>query len=73
MGFGMGGASPSVPMPPPAAYPPTLGSADVSAAAQQAKSRARAAEGMGLDNTVQTSPEGVKNQTETAKSTLLGQ
>ena len=72
MGIGMGGAVPSVPMPPPAAYPPTLGSANVIAAAQQAKSRARAAEGMGLDNTIQTSPEGVKSESETAKQTLLG-
>ena len=63
---------PSVQLPPPAAHPPTLGSANVVAAQQAAKERASAAEGMGMDNTIKTSPQGLKAPTTTATTTLLG-
>jgi hypothetical protein len=58
-------------MPPPAAHPPTLGSASVQLAQQAAKDRAAAAEGMGNDNTIKTSPVGL-TAPDTAKTTLLG-
>lgn len=64
-------APPSVRMPPPAAHPPTLGSASIAQEQEQAKDRAAKADGMGFDDTVQTSPQGLKAPT-TAKTTLLG-
>lgn len=70
MGF-MSPKPPAVPMPPPAAHPPTLGSASLAIASQQQKDRNKAAEGMGEDNTVKTSPEGL-SPADTTKSTLLG-
>ena len=62
---------PAVNMPPPSAHPPTLGSASLVATQQAAKQKAAAAEGMGMDNTIQTSPQGLKAP-DTAKATLLG-
>lgn len=61
-----------VPMPPPAAHPQTLGSSAVAMAGAQNAAQAAKAEGMGFDNTVLTSPEGVRDRTQTAKATLLG-
>jgi len=63
---------PAVQMPPPAAHPPTLGSANVVAAQQAAKQRAAAAEGMGMDDTIKTSPQGLKAPATTANTTMLG-
>lgn len=57
-------------MPPPAAHPPTLGSASLAINTQASKDRARAAEGLGANDTVQTSSQGLKPSA-TAK-TLLG-
>ena len=71
MGFLSAPKPPGIQMPPPAAHPPTLGSAGVQASQQAAKDRAAAAEGMGEDNTVKTSPQGLTAPT-TAKTTLLG-
>lgn len=72
MGFG-GPSPPPVPMPPPSAHPPVLGSATSALAAQNAKQRAAGAEGMGFDDTIATSPEGVKEKPNTQRATLLGQ
>lgn len=63
---------PSIAMPPPAAHPPTLGSANVALAGAAAKMRAAAAEGAGFDNTVATSPQGLSKPANTAPATLLG-
>lgn len=71
--FGGKPREPGVPMPPPAAHPPTLGSSQVALAGLQAKQKAAAAEGEGFDNTVGTSPGGLKEQPTTQKATLLGQ
>lgn len=64
-------APPQVRLPPPASHAPTLGSAQVQTAEQAMKDRAKAAEGMGENNTVMTSPQGAPAPA-TAK-TLLGQ
>ena len=73
MGFG-GGSKPQPPqMPPPAAHPPTLGSAYSAIATQATNNAAKAAEGQGFDNTIKTSPQGDKNTPNTARTTLLGQ
>lgn len=73
MGFGGGPKAPSLTMPPPSAHPPTLGSAQVTEAAGIAKQKAAAAEGLGEDNTVATSPQGLQGKASTAPATLLGQ
>ena len=73
MGFGSkppSGAALS--MPPPAAHPPTLGSTNIALAGIAAKERAAAAEGMGFDQTIKTSPQGLKTPPLTAPATLLG-
>lgn len=56
---------PSVPMPPPAAHPATLGSAQIQLAQGNSKGG-----GQGFDNTLKTSPGGLEAP-KTAK-TLLG-
>lgn len=73
--FGLGGSPkvPSVTMPPPAAHPPTLGSTQSALTAEQSKQKAAAAEGAGFDNTIGTSPQGLKTTPKTTKATLLGQ
>lgn len=63
---------PSIPLPPPAAYPSTLGSTQVALAGQTAAKKNELAEGMGFDNTVKTSPQGAMAP-QTARTTLLGQ
>lgn len=71
MGFG-GAPKPIAPQqPPPAANPAVLGSAQVALAASQSKKAGAVAEGQGFDNTVMTSPQGLKAP-QTAKTTLLG-
>lgn len=62
---------PSVQLPPPSAHVPTLGSASAQSAAARASSAATDAEGQGFDDTVKTSPQGLKPP-QTAKTTLLG-
>jgi len=57
--------------PPPAAHPAVLGSAQTALAGAASKKGGAVAEGMGFDNTIQTSPQGLKPPS-TAKSTLLG-
>lgn len=71
MGFGSP-KPPSLSMPPPMAHPPTLGSTQIALAGLQARQRALAAEGEGDNSTVETGPEGLQEQANTAKSTLLG-
>lgn len=73
MGMYSGPKAPSIPTPPPQAHPPTLGSQLVQATQQEQAKEAMAAEGMGFDNTVKTSPQGSKEAPSTAKATLLGQ
>lgn len=65
---------PHVPLPPPAAHAPTLGNSTLQLIGLQARQRARAAEGQGFDNTIQTSPQGVTGQgtANGPPSTLLG-
>ena len=62
---------PSVPLPPPAAHPATLGSQESQLAAQSTKKAGAAAEGMGFNDTIKTSPQGLEAPA-TAKTTLLG-
>lgn len=73
MGFLMpkGPSAPSLPMPPPAAHPATLGSSAVQDAGGLSKSGAAAAEGQGFDNTIKTSSQGLVAPN-TTKNTLLG-
>lgn len=59
-------------MPPPAAHPAILGNQQIQLSQQQAAQRGKIAEGMGFDNTIQTSPEGLATPN-TGKATLLGQ
>lgn len=59
------------PMPPPSAHPAVLGSAQTQLAGSASQKAGAAAEGMGFDKTIQTSPQGLKAP-ETAKTTLLG-
>ncbi len=66
-------AQPSLSPPPPMAHPPTLGSASVALTGLEARQRAAAEEGQGFDNTIQTSPQGVKTPTTKPPATLLGQ
>lgn len=62
---------PAMPMPPPAAHPQTMASSNIATEEEAMKQRAKAAEGMGMDNTIKTSPTGTKAP-DTAKATLLG-
>lgn len=71
MGFGGGMSTPAPAMPPPAAHPAVLGSAQTALAATATKKAGSVAEGMGSDGTVKTSPQGLKPP-DTGKSTLLG-
>lgn len=64
--------APNVPLPPPAAHPATMGDASLALAGIEARRSARAAEGEGEDNTIQTSPQGVMQPATKAPSTLLG-
>lgn len=64
-------APPPARMPPPAAHPQGLGSATVQLDQQAAKKRAQAADGLGLNGTVKSSPTGLVAPN-TAKTTLLG-
>jgi hypothetical protein len=60
---------PPVPTPPPAAAAPTLANPEVAAAGDRGRAKAAAAlEG----GTLATTPQGLKEPTNTAKSTLLG-
>lgn len=72
--FGISGGNPTpppLPLPPPLAHPSVLGSTQ-SAAINQAQ-KAAAAQGSGSNNTVATSPQGLKEKATTANATLLGQ
>lgn len=60
---------PSIQMPPPSAYPATLGSTSVVEAGLTQQNRAKIAEGKGLNNTVATSPQGAPSP-QTAKTYL---
>lgn len=73
MGFLMPKApsAPSLPTPPPAAHPAVLGSNQLALASQSSKSGSAAAAGMGFDNTIKTSQQGL-TPPDTAKTTLLG-
>jgi len=62
--------APSAPIPPPAAHPATLGSTQVQLQGQSSLKAGAAAEGQGFDDTIKTSPQGLKAPN-TAK-TLLG-
>ena len=64
-------ASPGVTMPPPAAHPVILGSSQTLAVGDETQKASAAAEGMGLDNTIKTSPQGLQKPA-TATTTLLG-
>lgn len=71
MGFAKPPAPPSVGMPPPAAHPSVLGSS-VSSALSGQKARADSQK-FTADDTIGTSPQGLKTPATTAKTTLLGQ
>lgn len=67
--MGFGGSSPAIPplpLPPPAAHPPTLASV-------LSKPIKTDSGKMSADNTVATSPQGLKTPPPVAKTTLLGQ
>lgn len=66
-------AQPTLSPPPPSAHPPTFGSAAVALTGLEARQRAAAEEGQGMDNTIQTSPQGVQTPSTKAPATLLGQ
>ena len=59
------------PLPPPAAHPATLGSTEIQLSGQNSKKGAAVAEGMGANDTVKTSPQGL-DAPKTAKTSLLG-
>lgn len=63
---------PQIPMPPPAAHPPTLGSNEA-LTGSKTQQAGTAAEGLGADNTIKTSPQGLTTTPTLAKATLLGQ
>lgn len=63
---------PGVGMPPPAAHPAVLGSSTVGATLEAQKAKAGASN-FTADNTIGTSPQGLKIPATTAKATLLGQ
>lgn len=64
------GSPPPPPPLPPAAIPPTMANAAVQGAGARQLSGAKAAAGMGFDNTVKTSAQGALVPTQTAKSVL---
>lgn len=64
-------AAPAAPPPPP--NPATLASSSGMAAADQTQARAASAAGSGFDNTILTSPQGLKTPATTAQKSLLGQ
>ncbi len=67
-------APPPVPLPPQAAHPPVLGSTLTSLSRNIQAQRAAAAAGQaGLDKTIATTSQGLKEKPQTAKATLLGQ
>ena len=61
-----------IPLPPPAAHPATLASTSIALAGQNAKTAGAAAEGIGSNDTIKTSPQGLVEPKSTAKATLLG-
>jgi hypothetical protein len=63
--------APVIPVQPPAAHPATLANSTTDTAMMNQKRAAAAAEGMGMDNTIATSPQGAAAPS-TAKATLLG-
>ena len=71
MGFGGAPKPLAPPLPPPAAHPAVLGSAQTQLAGAAAKKGAAVAEGLGLDNTIKTSAQGLEAP-KIAKTTLLG-
>lgn len=73
MGFG-GPSIPEVkplPMPPPAAHPPTLGSVAATSSITAKKSSGQ--QNSGFSGTIATSPQGLTEKASTSKATLLGQ
>lgn len=76
--FGGGGKSsstpqvPPIPVIPPAAHPPTLGSVNAIAGAANSGIKSKAI-GAGFDGTIGTSPQGLTEKESTAPATLLGQ
>lgn len=64
-------AVPAMPAPPHSAHPAVLGSNQLALTSQGSKAAGAAAEGMGMDDTIKTSPMGLKAP-DTAKTTLLG-
>lgn len=77
--FGGGGSKsaptpqvPSIPVIPPAAHPPTLGSVNAIAGAANSGIKNKAI-GAGFDGTIGTSPQGLTEKESTAPATLLGQ
>lgn len=72
MGISKPPPPPSVAMPPPAAHPAVLGSATIDTTLRAQKARAAAGK-FTDDNTIGTSPQGLKTPATTAKATLLGQ
>lgn len=69
--FGSAPKVPTVPLPPPAAHPATIANAAVQVAGNNTKAAGAAAQGMGFDDTLKTSSQGL-SAPNTAK-TLLGQ
>ncbi len=65
-------SAPSVPMPPPAAHPAILGASTVDTTLKAQKARAQSSV-YTANQTIGTSPQGLKTQPTTAKATLLGQ
>lgn len=59
-------------MPPPSAHPAILGNQQIALSQAVGSDKAKAAEGMGFDSTIQTSPQGLAAPS-TGKATLLGQ
>lgn len=72
MGFPKPPSPPGIPMPPPAAHPAVLGSSTVASTLQAQKKSAEATK-FTADDTIGTSPQGLKTPASTAKATLLGQ
>lgn len=62
----------NLPLAPAASHPPGLGSSEITLAGIEARQRAAKAEGMGLDDTVKTSPEGLRQPSGKTQQTLLG-
>jgi hypothetical protein len=64
---------PAVPVPPPAANPPTFADSSVAAVGSKTRAKAAAANGKGLAGTVKTTPEGLTAPAATAQNKLLGE